>query len=43
MAALRWINVGVDAWASRPVSEVEIAQLIATGAADRIPLEWRKS
>ena len=34
----RQINVGVDAWALRPVHVDEIAAVIAAGPADRVPL-----
>lgn len=34
----RQINVGVDAWAYRPVAEDEIVDLIEAGPADRAPL-----
>lgn len=36
----RWINVGVDAWAGRPVSEHQVAELIAAGPRDLPPLPW---
>ena len=36
----RMINVGVDAWAGRPVSEQRLVELIQSGATDRDPLEW---
>lgn len=36
----RQINVGVDAWAGRPVSAETIASLIAAGPADLEPLRW---
>ena len=36
------INVGVDAWAMRPVHVDEIAELIAAGPADRAPLPMRE-
>jgi len=39
----RQINVGVDAWAGRPVSEAEIAGLIIDGANDLEPLDWSGS
>lgn len=34
----RQINVGVDAWAGRPVSLADLAGLIKTGPAERAPL-----
>lgn len=36
----RMINVGVDAWGGRPVSEDELAALITAGPADLEPLSW---
>jgi calcineurin-like phosphoesterase family protein len=36
----RQINVGVDAWGGRPVSEDEIVQLIIDGERDLGPLPW---
>lgn len=36
----RQINVGVDAWAGRPVSEETLVELIAAGPADRSSLPW---
>ena len=36
----RWINVGVDAWAGRPVSEDTIARMIEAGPHDFDPLPW---
>ncbi len=33
----RMINVGVDAWNYRPVSEAELSRLIRSGPADRAP------
>lgn len=36
----RMINVGVDAWAGRPVAEDELVALIRTGEGDRAPLDW---
>jgi calcineurin-like phosphoesterase family protein len=36
----RQINVGVDAWAGRPVPESVLVELIAAGPADRGPLPW---
>lgn len=36
----RQINVGVDAWAGRPVSEETIISLIKAGPASSPPLEW---
>lgn len=36
----RWINVGVDAWAGRPVPEAALADLIAEGPRDRDRLDW---
>lgn len=37
----RMIDVGVDAWAGRPVLEDAIAGLIAAGPADLPPRSWR--
>jgi len=34
------INVGVDAWAGRPVTEDRLVELIAAGGADLDPIEW---
>jgi calcineurin-like phosphoesterase family protein len=34
------INVGVDAWAGRPVAEAELARLMDAGPADKEPLPW---
>lgn len=36
----RMINVGVDAWAGRPVSTTTIRALIAAGPADLPPMRW---
>ena len=36
----RQINVGVDAWAGRPVSETQIVELIDAGPRDLGPLPW---
>ena len=36
----RQINVGVDAWAGRPVSWREIAELIKVGPGDAAPVPW---
>lgn len=36
----KMINVGVDAWGGRPVSEEQIAELIAGGPNDLEPLPW---
>jgi len=36
----RMINVGVDAWAGRPVSATTLAGVIDGGPADRAPLAW---
>jgi len=36
----RMINVGVDAWGGRPVSEEEITGLIEAGPRDLAPLPW---
>lgn len=36
----RMVNVGVDAWAGRPVAEDELATLIAAGPADRSPVPF---
>jgi calcineurin-like phosphoesterase family protein len=36
----RMINVGVDAWAGRPVGEDQIAAMIAAGPRDLPPLPW---
>ena len=36
----KMINVGVDAWGGRPVSEEQIAELIAAGPRDLEPLPW---
>jgi calcineurin-like phosphoesterase family protein len=36
----RRINVGVDAWAGRPVPAELLAELVAAGPADREPLAW---
>lgn len=36
----RMINVGVDAWAGRPVHERELAALVAEGPADRDAIRW---
>jgi calcineurin-like phosphoesterase family protein len=36
----REINVGVDAWGGFPVSEVQLAALIAAGPQDLAPLAW---
>lgn len=36
----RQVNVGVDAWAGRPVPEDEIAHFIEAGPADKEPLPW---
>lgn len=36
----RQINVGVDAWAGRPVAEETLTALIAAGPADTSPLPW---
>lgn len=36
----RMINVGIDAWGGRPVSEAEILELIALGPADREIIPW---
>lgn len=36
----RQINVGVDAWAGRPVALEEVAELIAAGPCDLPPLPW---
>ena len=36
----RQINVGIDAWGGRPVSEHTVAELIAEGPADRDRLTW---
>ncbi|MBO0747216.1 MAG: hypothetical protein J2O47_02630 [Acidimicrobiaceae bacterium] len=37
----RQINVGVDAWGGRLVSDEELADLIAAGPTDRPTLPWR--
>lgn len=37
----RMVNVGVDAWGGRPVSEQTVADLIAAGPAELPPLPWR--
>lgn len=37
----RMINVGVDAWGGRPVSEAEIAALIEAGRQDLDALPWQ--
>jgi calcineurin-like phosphoesterase family protein len=34
----RMVNVGVDAWAYRPVSAAEVGELLAAGPAERPPL-----
>ena len=39
----RMINVGVDVWGYRPVSERAIAELISAGPADRAPENLRSS
>jgi calcineurin-like phosphoesterase family protein len=36
----RQINVGIDAWGGRPVSETDLVALIAEGPADRDCLAW---
>lgn len=36
----RMINVGVDAWAGRPVAETEVVGLVDAGQADLPPLPW---
>lgn len=36
----RMINVGVDAWGGRPVSEAEIVELIGAGPRDLGVLSW---
>jgi calcineurin-like phosphoesterase family protein len=36
----RQINVGVDAWAGRPVPEETLVELIAAGPAERDPRPW---
>jgi calcineurin-like phosphoesterase family protein len=36
----RQVNVGVDAWAGRPVAEDELVRLIEAGPADKEPLPW---
>ena len=36
----RQINVGVDAWAGRPVPEEALLELIAAGPAERDPRPW---
>jgi calcineurin-like phosphoesterase family protein len=36
----RMINVGVDAWAGRPVSVERLADLVRCGEADLAPLPW---
>ena len=36
----RQINVGVDAWGGRPVSDDRLVELIAAGPADLAPLPW---
>jgi calcineurin-like phosphoesterase family protein len=36
----RQINVGVDAWAGRPVPEQTLVELIAAGPAERDPRPW---
>jgi calcineurin-like phosphoesterase family protein len=35
------INVGVDAWGGRPVSEEALCELIDAGPGDLAPLPWR--
>jgi calcineurin-like phosphoesterase family protein len=37
----RMINVGVDAWGGRPVSEEALCELIDAGPGDLAPLPWR--
>jgi len=39
----RQINVGIDAWGGRPVSETDLVALIAEGPADRECLPWEAS
>ena len=36
----RMINVGVDAWAGRPVTDADLMTLIAQGEQDLPPLPW---
>ncbi|MEZ5311315.1 MAG: metallophosphoesterase family protein [Microthrixaceae bacterium] len=36
----RMINVGVDAWAGRPISEDQVIELIESGANDLDRLDW---
>lgn len=36
----RQINVGVDAWGGRPVSDATLIDLILAGPTNLIPLEW---
>jgi calcineurin-like phosphoesterase family protein len=36
----RQINVGVDAWAGRPVSETALGALMASGVAELAPSPW---
>ena len=38
----RMINVGVDAWAGRPVRADTLAGLIAAGPGELAPLRWRR-
>lgn len=38
----RMINVGVDAWAGRPVAEDTLAALVAAAPADAAPLRWQR-
>jgi len=37
----RMINVGVDAWAGRPVSESQLAELMHAGSGQEEPLGWQ--
>jgi calcineurin-like phosphoesterase family protein len=36
----RQVNVGVDAWGGRPVSDDTLAELLAAGPAERPPAPW---
>jgi calcineurin-like phosphoesterase family protein len=38
----RMINVGVDAWGGRPVSEAELVELLTSGPDDRDCLPWQR-
>jgi calcineurin-like phosphoesterase family protein len=38
----RMVNVGVDAWAGRPVEDTVLAEVVAAGSGELDPLPWHE-